>query len=132
MDEMTGIQFAHESDVLVVRAFGRYLVENTEPAVAKVGEAIKQRPVKAALIDLRGVTGGITFMDRYRLGKMAGSYLRLVPVAVVVNFEQMDKERIGLVVARNRGANIELFTDLPAAQAWLATIPARNQPPASD
>lgn len=127
MSEANELEFIHETDALVVRVAGRYLIEHTEQGVLRIADAIRQRPVKAALIDLRGITGSITFMDRYKVGQLAGTHLRMVPIAALVTPGQMDMEQIGVTVARNRGANVELFTDLSAAQAWLASIPARDE-----
>ena len=115
----TDIHFEHESDCLFVRAISRYFLIQKEEAIQAIVDALKARPVKAALVDLRGVPGPVTFTDRYRLGELTGRYLAGTPIAVVVFEEQADPERIGKLVARNRGANIEVFTDLAEAQAWL-------------
>ena len=111
--------FAHESDCLTVRVISRHILIQKEAAILAIAAAIAVQPVKAALVDLREVPGPITFMDRYELGEVAGRYLNLVPIAVVLYEEQADPERIGKMVARNRGANIEVFTDEAEAQAWL-------------
>jgi hypothetical protein len=111
--------FVLESDCLNVRAIGRYVLVQKEAAVKAIAAAIEAQPVKAALVDIREVPGPYTFMDRYELGELAGRFLRQVPIAIVALEEQTDKERIGKMAARNRGANLEVFTDLAEAQAWL-------------
>jgi hypothetical protein len=111
--------FVHESDCLKVRVISRHILIQKEAAILAVASAIAARPVKAALVDIRAVPGPYTFMDRYELGELAGQHLTLVPIAVLTLEEQTDKERIGKMVARNRGANLEVFTDPAEAQAWL-------------
>lgn len=111
--------FVHESDCLKVRVISRHILIQKEAAILAVASAIAARPVKAALVDIRAVPGPYTFMDRYELGELAGQHLTLVPIAVLALEEQTDKERIGKMVARNRGANLEVFTDPAEAQAWL-------------
>jgi len=113
------ILFEHESDCLIVRALSRFFLMQKEEAIQAIAAALKARPVKAALIDLRGIPGAVTFTDRFQLGELAGHYLVGTPIAVVVHEEQADPERIGKLVARNRGANVEVFTELAEAQAWL-------------
>ncbi len=120
------LMFNYEAGCLIVTATGRYIVDQKESAVKDVAEAIKVQPVKAALVDLRGISGPYTFMDRYQLGELAGRYLTKVPIAVLILPKQADPQLIGKLVANNRGANLEVFTDPPAAQAWLK----KHQPPA--
>lgn len=79
---------------------------------------IRLHHAKAALIDLRDVPGEATFMHRYGLGEQAGRHLPRIPVAALLRETQADPERIGLLVARNQGANVEVFTDPDAAEAW--------------
>ena len=127
MTEHVDLQFSYEADVLIVRANGRYLIENVEAAIKQIAAAIEQKPVKAALVDLRNVPGSIAFMDRFELGKLAGLHLRTIPIGAVAREDQLDKHRLALVVARNRGATIELFCELSAAQEWLDALPPPNK-----
>lgn len=107
------------SDCLNIQALSRFILTQKEAAFQAMAEAIQSQPVKAAMVDVRFVPGPYTFMDYYQLGEMAGRYLRMVPIAVLAGPEQVDPDRIGKVVAQNRGANLEVFTDLVEAQAWL-------------
>ena len=111
--------FAHESDCLKVQAIGRYFIEQREAAAEAIAALIKSRPTRAALVDLRCVPGPFSFMDRVKWGEAAGRYLAGTPIAVVLDKAQADPDNIGMVVARNRGANVEIFTDEAEAQTWL-------------
>jgi hypothetical protein len=111
--------YAYDSDCLKIRAVGRYIIEEKDAAARAIASVIADRPVRAALLDLRDVPGPYTFMDRVQLGEVAGRHLSGTPIAVVLYEEQADPERIGKLVARNRGANVEVFTDPAEALAWV-------------
>lgn len=119
MSISTELKFRYESGCLVVIATGSYMIDHKEAALKAIAAAIKARPVRAALADMRGITKPYGFMDRYQLGELAGRYLSAVPVATLNRPDQVDPEHIGQVVAKNRGASAEVFTDEAAAYAWL-------------
>lgn len=104
---------------LTIRVLNRDILEKKEATVKAIAELIRDHQAKATLIDLRGVPGDVTFLDRYELGELAGRYLPQISVAVLVLERQADHQRIGKVVARNRGANLEVFTDQASAEAWI-------------
>ena len=111
--------YAYESDCLKIRATGRYIIEQQDAAARAIASVIASQPVRTALLDLRDVPGPYTFMDRVQLGEAAGRHLLGTPIAVILREEQADPDRIGKVVARNRGANVEVFTNEAEALAWL-------------
>jgi hypothetical protein len=119
MNALAYLDFGDEHACLTVRARGPYFIVQKRAAIKAIANAIEVRKVKAALVDVRGVTGPITFMDRYQLGELAGEFLRQAPFAVLALEEHLDAERIGWMVARNRGANVEVFTDPAEAGRWL-------------
>lgn len=84
-----------------------------------IAAAIKERQPKATLVDLWNIPGPVTFLDRYELGELAGRYLSNILLAALVRPEYTDPQRIGQIVARNRGAHVEIFTDPTAAETWL-------------
>ena len=120
------ISFEPQSDHLIVRVHTRYILTQMEAAVMAIASVIAERPIKAALLDLRAVPGPYTFMDRVGLGEVAGRHLAGTPIAAVVTEEQADPERIGKLVARNRGANVEVFLDPTEAWAWMQTYLMRE------
>lgn len=119
MNTLTYLEFDDKLACLTVRARGPYFIAQKRAAILSIAAAIEVRKVKAALVDLRKVTGPITFMDRFQLGELGGEFLRRIPIAVLALEEHLDAERIGWMVARNRGANVEVFTDLAEAETWL-------------
>jgi len=113
------LKFHYESGCLIVIATGCYLIDHKESALKTVAAAIKARSARALLTDMRGLTKPYGFMDRYQLGELAGRYLSKVPIATLNRVDQLDPEHIGQVVAKNRGASAEVFTDEAAAYTWL-------------
>jgi len=115
----TDFQFELVSHCLKIRAIGRHLLDQKEEAFRTMAAAIEDNAARVLLVDIREVPGPYTFMDYVGLGEHAGRYLCRVPVAVVALASQLDPDRIGKVVAQNRGANVEVFTEPADAQGWL-------------
>ncbi|MEO6876778.1 MAG: hypothetical protein ABI222_18355 [Opitutaceae bacterium] len=112
-------QFDPTTGCLRVRALTRSFLFEKETVFQSIIAAIQSHPVKALFADLREVPGLFTFTERYQLGELAGQHLRGTPIAVLAREEQLDPDRIGRMVAQNRGANLEIFTEEAAAHAWL-------------
>lgn len=113
------LQFDYEAGGLTVRSGSRLFLERKEPMFQAIAAEIQERQPKATLVDLWNIPGPVTFLDRYELGELAGRYLPNLILAVLVRPEHVDAQRIGQVVARNRGAHVEIITDPAAAEAWL-------------
>ena len=86
--EPVSLQLAYRDDCLIIRTHGRDILERMAETVRAIAAAIRARPVRATLIDLRDVPGPITFLDRYQLGEMAGRYLPRILIACLVLAEQ--------------------------------------------
>jgi len=120
MSAPTDLVFEDFFGCLVVRVNGRAMIDDKESTMLRIAETARTRSPVAVLVDLRNISGPLTFMDRYQMGAFAGKHLIGLHLGVLVHEEQMDKQRIGLLVARNRGARIEtMFTDEESALAWL-------------
>ncbi len=120
MNSPTDLVFEDFSGCLIVRINGRSVIEDKEPVFRRIAETVQARSPKAVLVDMRGITGPITFMDRFKLGEYAGKYLAGFHLAALVRPDQADEKRIGVLVARNRGARVDaLYTEEVDALAWL-------------
>lgn len=108
----------------MVHARGRYLIEHREVAIKAIAQAAKARPIRAVLVDMRALKGPYKFVDRYQLGELGARHMNFVPVGCLVLPEQTDPDRIGQIVANNRGAKVEVFTDEAKAHAWLKQFQA--------
>lgn len=96
-----------------------------EQAVDLVAEAIRYARslgLGSLLVNTKGLTGPAPpniFARHAAAVKWAESAGSQLPVAVVARPELIDPERIGVVMAQNRGAIGEIFTGEAAAIAWL-------------
>ncbi len=100
-------------------------VMSFDQAVEIVGEAMRHAR-SLELVDLLVNTGGLSgfptpdVFARYALaGKWAESAGQWLPVAVVARAELIDPEKIGVLMAQNRGFVGDVFTTEAAAIAWL-------------
>ncbi len=89
--------------------------------ITRIGEAVTTRPTSSLLADLGGVTGAFTDLDRLTFGQAVASRWIRIPYAVVFHPALVDPRRFGEMVARNRGVNIRVFTEVGEAIAWLDT-----------
>ena len=62
----------------------------------------------------------ISLVDRFLLGERLGIFARYgIKVAFFSKPEQLDPRKFGALVAQNRGASVDAFTDFQAAEEWL-------------
>jgi hypothetical protein len=72
------------------------------------------------LIDTTGYEVNLSVANRFQIGERAQIFaLCGIKVAFVCRPEQIDAGKFGRLVARNRGVNIDVFTDFQAAEEWL-------------
>jgi hypothetical protein len=86
----------------------------------------RQEGVKKFLVDTRALRGFDTpdLAERYWFSKKWAETIRgAVRVAVVARPELIDRDKFGVMVARNRGAVIDVFESETKAAAWLAIMP---------
>ncbi len=116
------IQVPHEAKAggLIIRINNRDIIDQMVPTTEVIARLIKAHEAKAILIDFRAMPGGVTFMDKYRMGETAARCLPRIPVGILTREDLIDPGRIGIVVATNRGAQADIFTDPAAAEAWFA------------
>ena len=71
------------------------------------------------------MTGNLSFMERYKLGIHGAEVAVAIKVAVLAKAELIDQRKIGVEVARNRGLQVDIFSDRAEAVRWLLS-PAEN------
>jgi hypothetical protein len=82
---------------------------------------------RSALVDVRGISGSIpTILDRFDISvHVAVRHLEQTPrvrVAVLGHEPMIHPERFGEIVARNRGADVRVFTIEADALDWLTAV----------
>ena len=116
------VHFEATPEWLFVRARGEYDVPWLKGFYRLVATtaASSVPPLGAILVDARELTGGpLSDMDRYDLGVLVAQVFVGTAAALVGSAPLVDRRRFGESVARNRGANVGVFTDLGEAMAWL-------------
>lgn len=113
-------------EIVGKRAFYRPVATTTfERAVELTGEAMRYARSQGCvemLANLTGLTGfpSPSTIDRYSMAvkwaESAGSALR---VAMVVRHEVMDPQKVGVLMAQNRGVNGDIFLTEIEALRWL-------------
>jgi hypothetical protein len=90
-----------------------------------IAENCKRANKNKLLLDLTETYGTLSLVDRYRFGDGAEIfvYYKLIKVAVACRSEQLDYQRFGEMVARNRWVNARVFTGLEDAEKWLLLEP---------
>jgi hypothetical protein len=119
MSAFEHIELEDREGGLIARLSGRAVLDDKDTTMQVIVNAVRTRKPRSVLVDLRGIPGPITFMDRFRMGELAGQYLSGCTLATLLDEQQHDPTRIGLLVARNRGADIEFFTNEAEAYAWM-------------
>jgi hypothetical protein len=72
------------------------------------------------LIDTTRAEGKVSFVERFLLGEKTRVFaFHGIKVAFVDRPERIDPQKFGELVARNRGVDIRIFSDLQAAKEWL-------------
>jgi len=85
-----------------------------------IAEQCKRTNNDKLLIDTTGYDAKVSTSDRFLLGERLLVFARhRIKVAFVSRPEQVDPQKFGMLVARNRGATVETFTDFQSAEGWL-------------
>ena len=119
MTDNPEVRFQQTPDGLVVWARGTMNVPWFLALAAQIAQAVRDAPTKSVLMDIREVVGSLSDMDRYDIGVGGASLGIRVPFAIVGMEPLIEPERLGEIVARNRGMNVRAFTDYEAAHTWL-------------
>ena len=108
----------------MVQAHGDCDLSWLKGLVSKVVVELGRAPATAVLMDARGLRAQMDDLDRHELGVTAAQPRIAPPIAFVATEEFVDPRRLGELAARNRGANIRVFTDIDAAREWLTAASA--------
>src|SRR5262249_15650126 len=103
-----------------VRFIGSGNVREAERQFELIIDHCKRTKNNKLLIDIRGVEGGFSLLDKYYLaGRFWFSSHYLAKVAAVDTPEKFDPRKFAEQVAQNGGINLRAFTDFQAAVNWL-------------
>src|SRR5262252_3526051 len=123
------VQYQSEEtpEYLAVRFIGatREVYEQIELIAEHCERASKNK----LLLDITDTHGEFSLVERFWLGDQAETlkFHHLIKVAVVSRPEQLDRNKFGEMVARNRRLNARGCTNVRAAEKWLLLKPAARR-----
>lgn len=110
-------------DWLLARFMGTGDVEQLTGHYPKIANECVAAKAKRLLVDFTQVQLPVSTLDRFDMGQRAVIFAELgIKIAAVATKDQIDPERFGELVAKNRGVNIRAFIDMRAAEEWLMAI----------
>lgn len=105
---------------LNVNFTGKFGLDASKRVIDSIIQACSTSDRSAVLLDVRSMTGSLPLLDRYQVvvygQKMIG---KVSKIALVRRQEAAAPDLFTEMVARNRGINLKLFTDIKLAVAWL-------------
>jgi anti-anti-sigma regulatory factor len=113
-------RYENEGDWLVVTVTGNCDADWVGALAETIADAARAASSKAVLLDVRAATGFLSLMDRFFIGETHARVRAFVPLAVVGVEPLVEPGHFGALVARNRGAVVQIFGDIADARTWLA------------
>ena len=114
------LHLEEKPDYLVARLTGAGAPGEVSQRFELIAEHCKRANEDKLLIDTTGFDVKVSTADRFLLGERLGIFARYkIKVAFVCTPEQVDPQKFGMLVARNRGVSVDTFTDYHAAVNWL-------------
>lgn len=114
------LQFEEMPGYLAAKFIGSGAAEDVWRQFELIAERCQLMKVDKLLIDITKAKGPLSLTEKYLAAEESRIFARFgIKVAFVETPERMDPRRFFLLAARNRGVDVEAFTDLRDAQEWL-------------
>jgi hypothetical protein len=115
------LQIEETPNYLAVKFTGAGSPEEVWRRYELIAERCKRANKNKLFLDFTEAHVETSLADKYTLGEQAQIFVRykVVKSAAVVRPEQIDSERFGEMVARNRLLNGRVFTNAEDAKEWL-------------
>jgi hypothetical protein len=114
------LQFEEMPGYLAARFIGSGAAEEVWRQFELVAEHCQRAKIDKLLIDITKAKGTLSLTQKYFAAEESRIFTRFgIKVAFIEIPERLDPRRFFLLAARNRGVNVEAFTDLQAAEEWL-------------
>jgi hypothetical protein len=116
------LQIEQMSGYLAARLIGSGTLEEALQQIELVAEHCKHTNNDKLLIDTTRyeVDVKISLVDRFWVAERLVFFACYgIKVAYITKPERMDPRKFGVMVAQNRGVNVDAFTDFQAAEEWL-------------
>jgi NOL1/NOP2/fmu family ribosome biogenesis protein len=114
------LQMEKMPDYLAARFTGVGVAEEVWRQFKLIAEHCSRAKGDKLLIDITRAEGEVSVIEKYLAAEESQIFARYgIKVAFIEKPERMDPRRFFLVAARNRGVNVEAFTDFQSAEEWL-------------
>jgi hypothetical protein len=114
------LQMEQMPDYLAARFIGSGVAEEVWRQFEVIAEHCKRAKNNKLLIDITKADGKLSLIEKYLAAEESRIFAFYgIKVVFLETPERMDPRRFFLVAARNRGVNVEAFTDSHAAEEWL-------------
>jgi hypothetical protein len=114
------LQIEEMADYLTARFVGSGLAEEGWRQFGSIAESCKRANKNKLLIDISHAEGDLSITEKYLAAEESRIFARYgLKVAIVEMSERLDPRKFFLLAARNRGVNVEAFTNLQDALEWL-------------
>ena len=114
--------FYVEDGIVIFRPKGEVSIEGLTELVDDAIETCRKAGVKgfvADLCDLRGFPVPSAVDRLLAISQWAATSDSRVAVAVVISEDKVDPEKLGVLIAKNRGMDAEVFSYRHEAMAWV-------------
>ena len=110
------LQMEQMPGYLAARFIGTAIPGEASQQFGLIAEDCKLTNNDKLLIDTTGFDVKVTLVDKFLLGERLGIFARYgIKVVFVSILEQLDPRKFAVMVAQNRGVNVDAFTDLQTA-----------------
>lgn len=123
-----------ENEFLRVRCSGEFCLESAKANFLLILEAIARYQQNRVLVDVRGLKGNPSTIERFEYSEFAASSLHTIAhgkylvtrFAYLGEIPLIDSKRFGELVARNRGMNVRahVTSEMEDALRWLEVDPS--------
>jgi hypothetical protein len=114
------LQLEERQGYLAAKFIGSGAAEEVWRQFELVAAHCQRAKIDKLLIDITEAKGTLSLTDKYLAAEESRIFARFgIKVAFIEIPERVDPRKFFLLAARNRGVNVEAFTDWQAAEKWL-------------
>ena len=116
------LQMEQMPDYLVAKFIGSGVADEVWLQFGLIVECCKRANKNKLLIDITKAAGTLSVTEKYLAAEESRIFAKYgIKVAFIEMSERMDPRKFFLMAARNRGVNVEAFTNWQDAEEWLLT-----------
>ncbi|HZE98397.1 MAG TPA: hypothetical protein VE981_15300 [Planctomycetota bacterium] len=117
------VEIEEREGFIEARFTGTFALERFKRQAEAASEACLKKKMAKLLVDISRFSPNLSITDRYELAVHAVRVSKGLKVALVATETFVDPNKFGIMVARNRGLLVDVFTDRRKAVDWLLVTP---------